>query len=164
MLSGRPFNLGKFVDYCKGLSLQIYGPDGAPLIPRSPMYQLGAQVFHLNDRGDVNHRPFSSWAPVIGCQIGEMSSQKAEIHENAKFFIPCLPVEAALVLFPLFHVFLASQKNNLNKAFQKNNLNKYFGNRLVLPREDLECFLEVLASIVLTCWIKDCCNPSWRMG
>lgn len=25
-------------------------------------------------------------------------------------------------------------------------------------------FLEVLASIIVACWIKHCCNPSWRKG
>lgn len=57
------------MDYCKALSPQIYGPDGVTLIPQSPMYQLGAQIFHLNENANVNPRPFSKGIPLSGLQI-----------------------------------------------------------------------------------------------
>lgn len=65
----RPSPLTCTNSWIKAPSLQIYGPDGAALIARSPMYQLGAPIFHLNERGDVKPRPFSNRAPVTGCQI-----------------------------------------------------------------------------------------------
>lgn len=60
------------------------------LFPWSPIYQLGAQIFHLNENATVNSGPFPKGAPLSGLQIGEINFQKAEVHENAKFSIPYL--------------------------------------------------------------------------